>query len=235
MADLHVHSCLSPCAELDMTPKRIMEAAAKKDIEVIAITDHNSAENIGAALEAAAKAGITVLPAMEITSSEEAHVLALFGSLAAALSMQAIVYENLDGVNNERLWGSQVVVNEADEVMGFNDRLLIGATGLPVKRLVEEIHALGGLAVASHVDREAFSLISQLGFIPDDLGIDAIEVTRVDAAVEGGGHLPRLCNSDAHRLEDIGRRTMVLCMEEPTFDEIKLALRGMEGRRLKCR
>lgn len=235
-ADLHMHSCLSPCGQLDMTPKRIIEKALAKGLEIIAIADHNSAENLEVASRIASERGICLLPAMEITSAEEAHVLALFENTARALRMQQIVYDSLPAglKNDERLWGEQVIVNERDEVMGFNTRLLLGATSLTLNRLVAEIHALGGLAVASHVDREAFSVVSQLGFIPDDIDFDALEVVNPRSDIrhpKKDGVIPLICSSDAHQLEDIGKKTTRLFIDEASFGQVASALRE-GGRRV---
>jgi len=234
VADLHIHTCLSPCAEVDMTPLRIVEKALARGLDMIAISDHNSAENIGVAVEVARDRGIALLPAMEVTSSEEAHVLAVFGELEQAARMQEVVYRNLpEKMSGGERWGEQVVVNAQDEVLGFSQRPLFGATGLGLSALVREIRSLGGLAVASHVDREAFSVIGQLGFIPDDVEFDALEVTR---PAEAGSLLsmymgiPRVCSSDAHRLEDIGSRTTSFYMEEASFEEVAMALKGVGGR-----
>ncbi|HEX8948396.1 MAG TPA: PHP domain-containing protein [Dissulfurispiraceae bacterium] len=235
VADLHIHSCLSPCAEVDMTPRRIIDAAVEKGIDIIAISDHNSAENLAIAVKIAQNKGVMVVPAMEITSYEEAHVLALFGSLESALSMQEIVYRHLPGgVNDERYLGYQLVVNEVDEIVGFNKRLLVTTTGLSMKDLVDTIHSLGGLAVASHIDREAFSIISQLGFISDDMAFDALEISsatdreRAGTAFGGYAHFPWLTSSDAHNLRDIGRKTVSLLLEEASFIEIASALKAKE-------
>jgi predicted metal-dependent phosphoesterase TrpH len=234
IADLHIHTCLSPCAELDMTPLRILRRAAERGLDIVAISDHNSAENIGVASGVASERGITLLPAMEVTSSEEVHILSLFGSLEAVLRMQEIVYENLEGeIGEDKAWGHQVVVNERDEVLDFNRKLLVGATRLGVKELVEKVHSLGGLAIASHADREAFGLVTQLGFIPEDLALDALEVTRSDENL-GQPHIPRVMSSDAHRLEDIGRRTTEFHLESASFEEVAMALRGVDGRRVQC-
>jgi hypothetical protein len=152
--------------------------------------------------------------------------------------MQEVIYENLPpGENDEELYGEQVVVNEFDEVMGFNTRLLITATRLSLEALVSMIHSCGGLCVASHIDREAFSVISQLGFIPGDAGFDALEFSsrlERDEAEERFGHLktfPWVSSSDAHYIADVGGRTVTFTMEEPTLDEIRLALRVADGRR----
>lgn len=239
IADLHIHTCLSPCAELSMTPRDIVEKAASLGLNIIAVCDHNSAENVGVAKDLGRGKGITVIPGMEICSSEEVHVLGLFGRLEDALNMQEVVYQNLQpGENDEETFGMQVVVNEANEVLSFNRRLLIGATGLSVNRVVDEIHRFGGLAFASHIDREGFGIIGQLGFIPKELGLDALEISRriaPDAARQRFAayrQFPWISSSDAHRLEDIGKRTTRLLMHHSTFEELCLALKGVEDRKV---
>lgn len=216
-----------------MTPLRIIKKAIEKGMDIIAISDHNSAENLVTAVDVAGKNGISLFPGIEITSSEEAHVLALFETAADALAMQEKIYRGLpEGANDERMWGEQVIVNAHDEVMGFNTRLLIGATKMTLKEIVREIHALGGLAVASHIDRESFSVISQLGFIPEDVEFDALEIVNPKNKSLGRTGMAMLCSSDAHRLEDIGKRNTRLLMEGPTFSELRMALKSENGR--KC-
>ena len=234
-ADLHIHSCLSPCAQLDMTPKRIIRRALEEGLDIIAIADHNSCENLGVALGLAREAGISILPAMEIASAEEVHVLALFDDPAAAFGMQEKVYASLpaDLENDPAFWGEQVVVDEGDLVRGFNRRLLAGATGMPLAGLVRAIHDLGGLAIASHVDREAFSVMSQLGFIPSGAGFDALEVVSAGHVPRCAGEsgLPAVRSSDAHRLEDVGRQRTRFWLEGASFSEIALAFKSEDGRK----
>jgi len=220
-----------------MSPAAIVRTAIERAIDIIAITDHNSAENIISAQKAAERKNITVLAGMEITSSEEAHILALLNGTEGIHKLQDMVYKKLQpGENNEKLFGEQVVVNENDEVLAFNKKLLIGATALSAQDIVETIHSLGGLAVASHVDRDAFSIISQLGFIPEDLHFDALEIspnTNKEAAelsFSGYRFLPWVSSSDAHWLRDMGRRTTVFYMHEPKIEEMRLALKSVEGR-----
>lgn len=238
-ADLHIHTCLSPCADLFMTPRNIIEKAASLGINIIAVCDHNSAENIAVTLEIGEKRGITVIPGMEITSSEEVHVIGLFNGLGQVYDMQEQVYEHLQpGENNEDAFGMQVVVNGEDEVLGFNKRLLIGSTDLSIDRVVALIHSLQGIAIASHIDREGFGIIGQLGFIPSETCFDALELssrTSRARAVETYGRyssIPWITSSDAHELEDIGRGTVGLHLNHATFEELCLALRGAEGRRV---
>ncbi len=232
-ADLHIHSCLSPCAEIDMTPRRIINSALDKGLHIIAVTDHNSAENAGVAVRTGRDEGITVLPAMELTSQEEVHVLAIFNSEENVAAMQEIVYATLQsGVNDEFGIGYQLVVNELDEILDYNKRLLIGATSLPLGQLVKNIHAFGGIAVAGHIDRQNFSVISQLGFIPEDVSFDALEISYAmdlpEATAQFGRYarIPWVTSSDAHSLGDIGRRCTTFLLNEPTFDEIALAFKG---------
>jgi PHP family Zn ribbon phosphoesterase len=235
--DLHIHTCLSPCAALSMTPRAIVGKAASLGINIIAVCDHNSAENVAVTRDLAREKGISVIPGMEISSSEEVHILGLFRDLEDALKMQAVVYDNLQpGENDEDRFGMQVVVNEIDEVMGFNRRLLFGATLLPVDRIVGLIHEFGGIAIASHIDREGFGIIGQLGFIPPEIEFDALEISRrisIDKALRtfaGYRHIPWVTSSDAHCLEDIGKRTTGLLLHHSTFEELRLALKGIGDR-----
>jgi PHP family Zn ribbon phosphoesterase len=222
-----------------MTPRDIVEKAASLGINIIAICDHNSAENVSVTRDLALKKGIQVVAGMEINSSEEVHILGLFGNIEDACKMQEVIYDNLQpGENDEDTFGMQVVVNEIDEVLGFNKRLLIGATGLSVDSVVDLIHRFNGLAVASHIDREGYGIIGQLGFIPQELRFDALEISRRTSPDEARikfssyQHLPWISSSDAHRLEDIGKRTTSLFMQHSTFEELRLALKGAGGRKV---
>ncbi len=221
-----------------MTPRAIVEKAASLGINIIAVCDHNSAENVEVTGRLAREKGISVIPGIEISSSEEVHILGLFGELDNCLKMQDVVYHNLQqGENDEDRFGMQVVVNERDEVMDFNRRLLIGATGLSVDRIVRLIHEFGGISIASHIDRDGFGIIGQLGFIPPALEFDALEISRmipIDEALERFSmyrRIPWVSSSDAHCLEDIGKRTTGLMLYHSTFEELALALKGVGDRR----
>jgi predicted metal-dependent phosphoesterase TrpH len=177
-ADMHIHTCLSPCAEVSASPKRIVEKAYKFGLNMIFITDHNSVENAGAAMRAAQDyPDFKVYPGMEITSKEEVHTLALFENIDDAMKVQEIVYENLPDVINERESKEQVIANEFDEVEGFSNKSLFSAVGLSIEEIIDTVHGNKGLAVAAHIDRDSFSIISQLGFIPDNLNYDALEIS----------------------------------------------------------
>jgi 3',5'-nucleoside bisphosphate phosphatase len=234
--DTHIHTCLSPCAELDMHPAALVHAAVQAGLDSIAVCDHNSAENAAAVQRAGRSAGLSVIPGMEITSAEEVHILGLLPNLEAAMALQSKVYRSLPGHNDEKVFGMQVIANEFAEVLGFNDRMLAGATSLSVEQIVGAIHDVDGLAVASHVDREGFGIIGQLGFIPPALPLDAIEVSprmplplaRTSFAPQGERAI--LCASDAHEPKDVARAATFVFMEETTLAELRRALAGEGGR-----
>ncbi len=239
--DFHIHTCLSPCADLYMTPKRILNKCAEKGIDIIAICDHNSCENVKYALKAANKYNITVIPGMEITTIEEVHIIGLFPNNIQSTKMQKIIYSKLDGINNEDLFGVQAVVNEYDEVVSLNNKLLIGASNLTINEVVNYIHQFHGIAICAHVDREAYGITGKLGFIPDDLEIDAIEISPltkdikplIDVNPELAKY-PIFFSSDAHSLDTIGNVFTALLLNKPTFKEIKLAIKERGHRQIRC-
>ncbi|MBI5474300.1 MAG: PHP domain-containing protein [Ignavibacteriae bacterium] len=236
--DLHVHTCLSPCGDLSMSPRKIVAEVLRQGINIIAVTDHNSAANIGAVTKAAEGAPVVVLAGMEICTREEAHVLAIFDNETPALKLQSVVYNALSGVNNPDVFGLQVMANELDEVEGFEERLLIGATDLSVEDVVRAVHKLGGLAIAAHIDRESYSVIGQLGFIPRAVTFDALEVSELtsdkDARTRFSDYMRYVFvrNSDAHTIDRIGAQTTRFLLEAPTASEIGKALRCEDGRKL---
>ncbi|HYK89216.1 MAG TPA: ATP-binding protein [Acidobacteriota bacterium] len=236
--DAHLHTCLSPCADLDMHPSALTEAAVRAGLDAVGVCDHNSAENAGAVERAGRTAGLAVIPGMEITSAEEVHILGLMPDMEAALELQSRVYRALPGRNDERAFGMQVVANEQAEVLGFNEHLLAGATTLEVDRVVEAVHSIGGLAVASHVDREGFGIIGQLGMIPAGLPLDALEISRLTALPEARARFaprdefPLVCSSDAHEPKDVGKGATWALLERPTIGELNLAFRGQCGRQI---
>src|SRR5512136_2837426 len=138
-ADLHIHSCLSPCGEEEMRPRAVVKQALAMGLDMIAICDHNSAENIGSFMGVGSEGGLTVLPGMEVTSKEEIHLLALFNRQEDCMALQDLIYQNLPGENVEEVFGRQTMVNEKDEAIGINRKMLIGATLLPVEQIVSAV------------------------------------------------------------------------------------------------
>ncbi len=235
-ADLHLHTCLSPCADVEMRPKAIVTQAKRKGLDIIGICDHNSTRNVAAVRRACKDGAVAVIGGVEVCSEEEVHILALFDEEESLHQMQKLIDENLHGENNPEYFGEQLLCNERDDIIGSENRMLIGATELKVAEIVENIHRLGGLAVASHVDREAFSLIGQLGFVPDGLEIDACEISPLHSIMEARDSIPQISgypivhSSDAHRLEDIGRVSFLFTGTSPCAEELGRALHGEDGR-----
>ncbi len=238
-ADLHVHTCLSPCASLDMTPSRIVKTACERNLDLLAVTDHNSAENVKAVIASARNTDLVIIPGIEVTTSEEVHILGLFQDPGDAISMQELVYGQLQpGQNDEELFGIQVVADEHDMVDAINTRLLIGATSLMLDEVVDAIHQRNGLAVAAHVDRVSFSILGQLGFIPPGLKLNALEISSAMTPSEARGRFeecrkfPLLTSSDAHSPEQIGRVFTHLLVERACWSELAKALASIDGRKV---
>lgn len=236
-ADLHIHTCLSPCAEDYMRPSAIIAAAKKKRLHIIGICDHNSAENFQAVKKAGVREGMQVLGGMEITSCEEVHIVGLFDDGEKLHKVEEAVSTHLHGQNNENAFGKQLVVNERDEIIGQNSKLLIGATAFSVNEIVKLIHDLNGIAIAAHVDREAFGIIGQLGVIPADVRFEALELSARCSESEKISYqkygLPLVCSSDAHCIADIGKVYTTLVLQDCSFEEVKLAFRKSKGRTLR--
>ena len=190
----------------------------------------------GYVIKAAGGSPLTVLGGMEVTTKEEAHVLAIFESLDDLKALEAKVCSSLTGENDEKLFGCQAIVNEQGEVLGFNSRLLINATGISLADLTGLIHSLRGIAIASHIDRPYYSVLSQLGFIPEDAAFDALEISASLKIALARKRYPALdkyrfiASSDAHYLRDIGRAFTGMRLEQASFAEIRMALEGKNGR-----
>jgi predicted metal-dependent phosphoesterase TrpH len=234
--DLHVHTCLSPCAELDMHPMALVQKALEANLDMIAICDHNSSANVPYVINAARTSQLKILPGMEITTSEEVHLLAIFDSLSNLTSLQNIIDQHLPGENDEERFGVQAIVNENGEVEGINNQLLIGATDLSLDTLIGYIHQFDGLAIAAHIDRESFSVLSQLGFIDDNAGFDALEITHLTGFDQARIKYQELfkysfiVSSDSHFIKDLGQDFTRFYLEEPSFAELKMALKKQNGR-----
>ena len=235
-ADLHVHTCLSPCCDDEMRPSAIVTEAKNKALQVIAVCDHNSTGNVRAVRQAGRREDLAVIGGIEVCSEEEVHVLGLFDGETGLGEMQQLIDENLPGWNDPELFGRQCLCVVNDAVVDLEDRLLIGATKLTVEKIVEKIHSLGGLAIASHVDREAFGILSQLGFVPEGLEIDAVEISPLRSVSEARARFPAIedyptvCSSDAHRLTEIGTVCTTFTGVVASVKDLKKALLGLDGR-----
>jgi len=231
--DLHIHSTLSPCGSLEMSPINIVTKARESGIDIIAITDHNMVENSIYAYEFGKKAGVFVLFGMELQTLEEVHLLAIFDDFECALSFQEKIYGLLPDVKNDAdYFGDQVVVNEDNEIVRFEEKLLLNSAQISITDAASWIKGHDGLCIPSHIDSQTFSIITQLGYIPEDLPCDALEV-RNKENIAGLLHLimvrniPFVSFSDAHYLADIGKRKIHLDLEQTNCKEISKALKQL--------
>jgi PHP family Zn ribbon phosphoesterase len=239
-ADLHVHTLLSPCAAVEMTPRNIIRHAQSACIDIVAITDHNAGDNVAAAVRCAQGTNVTVLPGMEVQTREEVHLLVLFEKMREFTKWCDFVAFHRSALrNDDKKFGAQFVVDEADELVRIEERMLLASTDLSVEEVAAQVAAMGGITIAAHIDRPSFSVLSQLGFIPPDVTLSAVEVsrnTRIEQSMEKFpeiGSLPVISSSDAHTIDDFidGPKTMFL-MEAPTLSEMRQALVGKDGRRI---
>ena len=237
-ADLHIHTVLSGCAEVEMIPPLILQQAERLGLSLIAITDHNACHNVEAVAKAAEGTGIHVLPGMELQSKEEVHLLCLFDALSQCQELQQEVFQKLPLLNNRaEVFGAQFVVDAAGDWVWTEERLLAASVDMTLEEVISKVHNLGGMVIPSHVDRPSFSLLSNLGFVPEGLRVCGLEVTPRFVPANGFQQWPQLktwcliVNGDAHRLDEIQRRTL-LKISAPLVHEISLALQGLEGRKV---
>ena len=238
VAELHVHTVLSPCAEVEMIPPLIVRTAVESGIHLMAVTDHNASANVAAVRQAAEGSTLTVLPGMELQTREEVHVLCLFDTCEQLKVWQAVVDAHLpDRENNADYFGEQFVVDHTGDFIRRETRLLITSASLSLTQAIEGVTDLGGLAIPAHVDRTAFGLMANLGFVPTDVPIKALEISRhlrPAAAIQKYpqfGNLPLLRGGDVHRLDEfLGAN--VFRLEAPTLAELCLAFEGSQGRSL---
>ena len=236
-ADLHVHTALSPCAGDSATPPNIVASAIENGMQMIAVTDHNSAENVGAVVKCGKLHGLKVIPGMEVASREEAHMLCLLNTVESALELQKIIYAALpDAPNRPDYFGRQLVMDGEGTVTGECMRLLMGAADLSIDAIMREVHRLGGLAIAAHVDRPSFSIIANLGMVPPGAQLDAVEIsatlTKEEAiarfpSIEG---FPVIAGSDAHFPQAIGSNPTLFLLEKMDLEDIRLAFQERGGR-----
>ena len=202
--DLHIHSCLSPCADDDMTPANICGMAHIKGLDAIAVTDHNTARNLPYVKEAADYYGLILLPGMEITTREEVHLLGYFRDVETAVEVGELFSSHLPPMKNKPdFCGNQFVMNTDDEVMAVEERLLIGATDLDLAECTKIIREHGGAAVPAHINR-GHGLLVNLGLFPEEPDFPVVEVRPelpVNEKLITGKK--RLWSSDAHHLGDI--------------------------------
>jgi len=228
-ADIHIHSVLSPCGSLDMSPASIIAKAIEQGLDMIAIADHNSTLNCSLAVTLGREAGISVLRGAEVTTAEEVHCLAILPDEKSASAFQSFLDNRLQHIQNlPEKFGYQLVLDRDENITGEVEYFLPAALTASIDEVEEEVHRLGGLFIPAHIDRPAFSLFSQLGFIPAGLKADAVEVTGLTTVAD----YPVIKNSDSHFIDQIGKRYTTYLLDEPSFSELAMALKGQNERKI---
>jgi predicted metal-dependent phosphoesterase TrpH len=227
--DVHLHTCLSPCADITQSPARVVKRAFECGLDLIFITDHNTIANVKAAMIAAESySGLKVYPGMEITTREEVHLLSFFENLANAGNTQEYLHKYLPDAYYEKEKEDQIIANEFDEVEGFYDKSLFSAVDLSIDEIIDLIHQNNGLVIAAHIDRQSFSVISQLGFIPDEIKLDAVEISpnmslekAKEVFKEYSGKYKFIKGSDSHSLDTFGDVWTEYFSKDNSFDGFK--------------
>lgn len=230
--DLHIHSCLSPCSDEDMTPANIVGMAALLKLEVIAVTDHNSCKNCPAVLSLAKQNNIIAIPGMELCTMEEVHVLCLFGNLGDALNFDEYVSSKLIKIpNNESIFGKQQIYDSNDSLIGTEPYLLINATSISFDSLDSLMEQYHGIVIPSHIDKNSNSLLFNLGFIPPDSKFHCAElkdISRLEELSKKNPYLSKcniITNSDAHALGKINEPVNFLHSKSKNRTDILEALK----------
>ncbi|MCI8331721.1 MAG: PHP domain-containing protein [Clostridiales bacterium] len=218
--DLHLHSCLSPCGDEDMTPYNIAGMGKVLGLQMMALTDHNSCRNCPSFFAACRQYGIVPVAGMELTTAEDIHIVCLFHRLEDAMRFDQTIYQHIMKIENRpAVFGHQTLVDEMDNIVAEEPRLLISATDIPIEEAIAMVKAAGGICYPAHVDRSANGIIAILGDLPAYLGFSICEfhdVSQIDAysrRYEGIKNCRILCSSDAHDLGSINEPNHIL-----TFD-----------------
>ncbi|UZQ86228.1 phosphoesterase [Thermoclostridium stercorarium] len=234
--DLHIHSCLSPCASNDMTPGNIVMMSKLKGLDIISVCDHNHTGNLEAVAKVAGEVGILFVPGLELETSEEIHVLCYFPSLESALNMQAALKDfYTDITNREDIFGEQWIMDENDRPVRKVEHLLTAATKLDLYKCVSLVREMGGVPVPAHVDRNSYSIISNLGSVPEDLGFNTLELSRYTTKTDFLDKYPEysgkflITSSDAHDLGMILERESFIELERLSVYDVFERLKGCGG------
>jgi PHP family Zn ribbon phosphoesterase len=232
--DLHLHSCLSPCGDASATPYNIANLAKLLGLDVCAITDHNSCKNCPAFFKAAKEIDLLPIAGMELCTSEEIHVLCYFPELESAMAFDKHLSKHLPPLkNNPEIFGEQVIMNETDQILGYEETALIGASFFDLYTLYHEVKKFDGIIVPAHIDRSSFSLLSSLGAVPADVGYRAVEI-RYPEAIENLkikhpylNECTILHSSDAHSLDNMSLPKNSIMVEEPTAKAVLKSIQRM--------
>lgn len=208
--DLHIHSCLSPCGDMDMTPNNLVNMAKLLGLDVIALTDHNTSRNCAAAMQVGREIGVTVIPGMELTTSEDIHAVCLFPTQEKAMEWDSYVDAHRIKIRNRaEIYGRQVIMNAHDEEVGEIEHLLLPATEISIMGAYKRVKEFGGICFPAHIDRDSLSILSVLGEIDEGCGFKTaeladkskLEALRAQHPILNTLHI--VTDSDAHYLENM--------------------------------
>ena len=237
--DLHIHTLLSPCGDLEMSPANIVALACKRGLDIIGITDHNTTKQCELVWKLAQKSNLTVIPGCEMTSREEVHCLGLFEDFDALRIFQNFLDEHLTIIPNKPdLFGYQVVLDEDENVLEEIENYLGSSLDVSIEEVEQKVHELSGIFIPAHIDRPRNSIYSQLGFFPPELKVDALQISKlaeektIREKYQISQDITVVKFSDTHFPADLGKIYTLFEMESPLFCEIRKALHGEDGR--KC-
>lgn len=238
-ADLHIHTVLSPCAEVDMGAPDVVERARQLDIDVISITDHNSAAN-AEAFQQASLAWPRVIAGLEVQTMEDVHIVTLFESAAAASAFQSWLWQKMGTIRNEpETFGLQLIIDKDNNILGEEETLLIQAADYTTDQVVRRAKEMNGLVILAHLDRGAYSYSASLGPVPDSLPVDALELSPRAGEADWKRWRALYPNrifvrsSDSHTLQTMSRENCTpFLIEKASFAELAMAFRGENGRRV---
>lgn len=238
-ADLHIHTVLSPCGDLEMSPTNIISRAHELGLDMIAISDHNTTRQVKVTQKIGRDQGIFVIGGVEVTTQEEAHCLSYFETDDQLDEFQEFLDLHLPKIpNDEDRFGYQLIVNEDEEIVGEEQYHLLNAIDVDIDGIYAEVHRIGGLFIPAHVNKGSTSLMSQLGFIPPDLQADGLEINKFttrDEFLKKAAYLKRfnfITDSDAHFIQNIGEVYNLFHMNDLTFDEFRRTMHGDDGRNI---
>lgn len=223
-----------------MSPVNIVSLAKKRGLDIIGITDHNSTKQCKLVWELGQKLGLVVIPGCEMTSREEVHCLGLFENFDALNEFQKYIDQHLTFIpHNSALFGYQVVVDKDENILEELDNYLGASLDVSIEEIEQKVHELSGIFIPAHIDRPRNSLFSQLGFFPPELNVEALQISKlademtVRAKYKIGAEITLVKFSDSHFPDDLGKAYSIFEMEEPSFNELRKALLGLDGRSVR--
>ena len=238
--DLHIHSVLSPCGDLGMSPQNIVKKAVSENLDIIAVTDHNAIANCAPTVKMAEKNGIYCFYGIEIQTAEEIHIVAIFESDDDITTFYEELYKVLPDMENDaEFFGDQVVVDENDNILNFEKKTLINSILWDLDTTVNKIKKYNGFCFPAHVDAQTYSIIGQLGFLPPQNEFIAAGISRNVGKKDLIKKFPYLKNyslirsSDSHYLKEIGSGYSNFYLKKANLTEIISACKHKNGRTLK--